>query len=60
MFQFEETRVTDYGPCGCCGGVSRLATGMVRLNDEPYAIYQVHWTINHVVNHGAEFYLMLG
>ena|ERR1043165_537129 len=60
MFQFEETKVTDYGPCGCWGDVSRLATGMVRLNDEPYAIYQVHWTSNHVVKHGAEFYLILG
>ena len=35
MFQFEETRVIDYGPCECCGDISRLATGMVRLNDEP-------------------------
>lgn len=60
MFQFEETRVTDYGPCECCGDVSRLATGMVRLDGEPYALYQVHWTNNHIVEHGAEFYLVLG
>ena len=33
---------------------------MVRLKDEPYAIYQVHWTINQVFKHGAEFYLILG
>ena len=33
---------------------------MVCLNDEPYAIYQVHWTINQVFKHGAEFYLILG
>jgi len=33
---------------------------MVRLNDEPYAIYQVHWTSNQVVKHGAEFYVILG
>ena len=60
MFQFEERRVTDYGPCECCGDCSRVAVGMVRLNDEPYAIYQVHWTINQVFKHGAEFYLILG
>ena len=60
MFQFEETRVTDYGPCECCGDISRLASGMVRLNDEPYALYQVHWTNNRVIKHGAEFYIILG
>ena len=60
MFQFEETRVVDYGPCECCGDISRIATGMVRLNDDPYAIYQVHWTSNQVVKHGAEFYVILG
>lgn len=60
MFQFEETRVTDYGPCECCGDTTRLATGMVRLNHEPYALYQVHWTSNQVLKHGAEFYLILG
>lgn len=60
MFQFEETRVTDYGPCECCGDISRLASGMVRLNDEPYALYQVHWTNSHIVKHGAEFYIILG
>ena len=60
MFQFEERGVTDYGPCECCGDSSRLAVGMVRLNDEPYAVYQVHWTINQVFTHGAEFYFILG
>jgi hypothetical protein len=33
---------------------------MVRLNDEPYALYQVHWTRNHILKDGAEFYLILG
>lgn len=60
MFQFEETRVVDYGPCECCGDISHLATGMVRLDDEPYALYQVHWTKNQIVKHGAEFYVVLG
>jgi len=60
MFQFEERRVTEYGPCECCGDISRLASGLVRLNDEPYAAYQVHWTNQQVVRHGAEFYIILG
>jgi hypothetical protein len=33
---------------------------MVRLNDEPYALYQVHWTTPQVARHGAEFYIVLG
>ena len=60
MYQFEGTRVTDYGPCECCGGISRLAAGMVRLDGEPYALYQVRWTSKRVNEHGAEFYLVLG
>jgi hypothetical protein len=60
MFQFEEMKVTDFGPCGCCGDVSRCATGMVRLNDDPYALYQVHWTTKQVARHGAEFFIVLG
>src|SRR6267142_4712497 len=60
MFQFEDKRVTDYGPCECCGDLSRLATGMVRLDNEPYAGYQVHWTNRQVARHGAEFYIILG
>ena len=60
MFQFEEMKVTDFGPCECCGDVSRCATGMVRRNDDAYAIYQVHWTTGQVDRHGAEFYVVLG
>jgi hypothetical protein len=60
MFQFEEKKVTNYGPCDCCGDMSQLASGMVRLDDEPYAAYQVHWTSHQVARHGAEFYLILG
>ncbi|HEY0765410.1 MAG TPA: hypothetical protein VGD61_23735 [Pyrinomonadaceae bacterium] len=60
MFHSEGSRVTDYGPCECCGDSSRLAAGMVRLNDEPYALYQVHWTANQIFKHGADFYLILG
>jgi len=60
MLQFEHKEVTDYGPCKCCGDVSRLASGMIRLDDKPYAAYQVHWTAHQVSRHGAEFYVILG
>jgi hypothetical protein len=33
---------------------------MVRLDGEPYAAYQVHWTSRQVARHGAEFYIILG
>jgi hypothetical protein len=33
---------------------------MVRLNDDPYALYQVHWTTKQVGRHGAEFFIVLG
>jgi len=33
---------------------------MVRRDDEPYALYQVHWTSQQVARHGAEFYIVLG
>jgi len=38
MFQLEEMRVSDFGPCECCGDVSRRASGMVRRDGDPYAI----------------------
>jgi hypothetical protein len=60
MFQFEERRITDCGPCECCGDISRLASGLVRRDDEPYAAYQVHWTNKQIARHGAEFYIILG
>jgi hypothetical protein len=60
MFQFEEMRIADYGPCECCGDISRSATGMVRRDGDPYALYNVHWTTAQLARHGAEFYLVLG
>ena len=60
MFQFEEMKVSDFGPCECCGDVSRRATGMVRRDGDAYAIYHVDWTTQQVARHGAEFYLLLG
>jgi hypothetical protein len=60
MFQFEEMKVSDFGPCECCGDLSRHASGMVRRDGDPYAIYQVDWTTQQVARHGAEFYLLLG
>lgn len=60
MFQFEGMTLTDFGPCPCCGDISRSASGMVRRDDEPYALYQVYWTANQVARHGAEFFVVLG
>ena len=60
MFQFEEMKVSDFGPCECCGDLTRRATGMVRRDGDPYAFYEVVWTTQQVVRHGAEFSIVLG
>lgn len=60
MFQFEDRQTREYGPCECCSDLSQVASGLVRLNGEPYAAYQVHWTTHQVARHGAEFYIILG
>ena len=60
VFEFEQKRLNEFGPCECCAGLSRSATGMVRRNGDPYALYRVHWTANQIARHGAEFYIVLG
>ncbi len=60
MFQFDHRTVTNYGPCECCGGTSIITSGLVSRDHEPYAAYQVHWTKDQVIKHGAEFYIILG
>jgi hypothetical protein len=60
MFQIEQVGATDHGPCDCCGSMSRLVTGLANRHGEPYAGYQVHWTLGQIERHGATFYVILG
>jgi hypothetical protein len=60
MFQIEQGKTQDFGPCDCCGSLSRFVTGCVTRDGEAYAGYQVHWTLGQMKEHGAEFFVILG
>ena len=60
MFQIEQEKTQDFGPCDCCGSMSRLVAGFVTRDGEAYAGYQVCWTLGQMEKHGAEFLILLG
>jgi hypothetical protein len=58
--QVEPTGSKDYGPCECCGNNSRCVWGFVHTPEATIASYFVHWMLNRVGDHGANFDLILG
>jgi hypothetical protein len=50
----------DYGPCECCGNNSRSVWGFVNSPSGTLAAYFVHWTLGRVMDHGANFDLIIG
>ncbi len=56
----EPTGTNDFGPCECCGNNSRSVCGFIHTPQETLAAYFVHWTLNRVEDHGANFDLILG
>jgi len=56
----EQVNSSDYGPCPCCGDMSRSVWGFVYDGDIPHAAYFVHWTLNQIENHGAHIDLIVG
>lgn len=60
VFQIEQEATQDFGPCECCGSMSRLVAGFVKRDGEPCAAYQVHWTLGQIEKHGASFFIILG
>lgn len=58
--QVEPTGASDYGPCECCGNDSRCVWGFVHAPEGTLASYFVHWTLNRVADHGANFDLIIG
>jgi hypothetical protein len=60
MFEIEQEKTQDFGPCDCCGSMSRFVTGFVMRDGEPYAGYQVHWKLGNIEKHGAGFFIILG
>jgi len=59
-FSIEPSKSYDSEPCVCCGDVSRCVVGYTWRNGVPLAAYYVHWTLDHVREHGAHFDLILG
>jgi hypothetical protein len=57
--QVEPTDSKDFGPCSCCGNMSRTVWGFVNLADATIAAYFVQWTLNNP-KHGANFDLIVG
>ena len=50
----------DFGPCECCGGMTRRVWGAVHEGDRSLGVYFVRWKVGEVPRHGAEFDLILG
>jgi hypothetical protein len=55
----QQVNSSDYGPCPCCGDMSRSVWGLVCENDITQGSYFVHWTLNQVENHGAHIDLII-
>lgn len=60
MMTIEQEMTQDFGPCECCGSMSRLVAGFVMRDGNAYAGYQVHWTLGQIEKHGATFFIILG
>jgi hypothetical protein len=56
----ETAGTSDYGPCECCGHMSRKVWGYLHRGAATEAAYFVHWTLGRVAEHGAHFDLVLG
>jgi hypothetical protein len=46
--EFDETNEKPFGPCECCGTMSRTVWGFVYRDSNAYAVYYVRWTPGHV------------
>lgn len=50
----------DFGPCPCCGNMSRTVWGYVYGMHDPCAAYFVQWTLGQVPKHGANIDFIIG
>ena len=50
----------EFGPCACCGGVTRRVWGYLLREEVMLAAFFVEWTQGHVRKHGAFFDLIVG
>jgi hypothetical protein len=59
MLEVEPTGSNDFGPCSCCGNMSRTVWGFVHSLESAVAAYFVQWTRNGP-DHGASIDLIIG
>ena len=57
--EVEPTGSEDYGPCPCCGDMSRTVWGFVHSDSETLTAYYVQWTLGKPTE-GAHFDLIIG
>ncbi len=50
----------EFGPCDCCGQMSRTVWGYLSVDGTSRAVYYVQWTLGEVKRHGANIDLVLG
>jgi hypothetical protein len=60
LLRVEPTDSRDFGPCECCGANTRRVWGFVHGAGGTVAAYFVQWAVGRVVDHGANFDLILG
>lgn len=56
----EPSGSNDFGPCGCCGSMSRTVWGYLYEEGMARCVYYVQWTLDQVPRHGANIDLLLG
>ncbi|WP_027584568.1 hypothetical protein [Bradyrhizobium sp. Ai1a-2] len=58
--EIDPTGSNDTGVCDCCGHSSRCVWGEAYADGRCVAVYFVHWTLEHVPDHGASIELIIG
>jgi hypothetical protein len=56
----EPSKSKDFGPCDCCGAMSRTVWGYLYVEGVARAVYYVQWTLGQVPRHGANVDLLMG
>jgi hypothetical protein len=60
VLKVEPVASKDFGPCPCCGDMSRSVWGYVHGMYDPCAAYFVHWTLGQLPKHGAHIDFIIG
>src|SRR5258708_10971922 len=58
--QVQPDKSKDFGPCECCGAMSRTVWGYLSEGGASRAVYYVQWTLGQVPRHGANIDLLMG